>query len=126
MPCHRPDGFAFPAFPADFESDTRYFHQALAEHNYLRVDCGLPTKTFPELSRAEQTDVLGCAQTIKLESRARAEVTRLTLVPAPARNERLMFLAEQEHVDSSQRFRLLAAAALLLAGAICIYIWPYV
>jgi hypothetical protein len=79
----------FPAaFPADFEPDTAYFHQALAEHNYERVSAGLDTKGYFDLSAAERRDVLERAQKIKLAARAK------TVLFVPERNraaERRLF-----------------------------------
>jgi len=65
MPCRNDSAL----FPANFELDTPYLSEALAEHNADRVQDGLPVAEFLELSGAEQHDVLWRAQ--KLKSAAR-------------------------------------------------------
>lgn len=61
MPCHE----SYLSFPADFPLDTPHLHQALAVHNFERIEAGLPIKNFLELSAAERHDVLDRAEKIK-------------------------------------------------------------
>ena len=56
-------------FPSDFQVDTPYLSQALAEHNADRVGDGLPVANFLELSEAERHDVLWRAQKLKNAAR---------------------------------------------------------
>ena len=73
MPCQDRQQLssAFPAFPANFKSDTPYFHQALAERNFQRIAQGLPVQAFSELSHADRSKVLADAQALKDADRER-------------------------------------------------------
>jgi hypothetical protein len=65
MPCRNDSAL----FPANFEVDTPFLSQALAEHNADRVGDGLPVADFLQLSGAERHDVLWRAQKIKSAAR---------------------------------------------------------
>jgi hypothetical protein len=70
MPCR--DSAKFPAiFPANFEPDTLYLHQALAEYNYALVAAGLSTQNYFQLSDADRHAVIARANEIKFASRAK-------------------------------------------------------
>lgn len=56
-------------FSSNFQVDTPYLSQALAEHNADRVESGLPVADYLQLSEAERHDVLGRAQKIKSAAR---------------------------------------------------------
>jgi hypothetical protein len=70
MPCRNDLNVVVHSFPANFEVDTHYFSQALAEHNVDRVNAGLPEAEYLSLSEAEHHDVLWRAQKIKSAARS--------------------------------------------------------
>lgn len=69
MPCRNDSKAVFHSFPSNFELDTPYLSQALAEHNADRIQDGLSVADYFSLSEAERHDVLWRAQ--KLKSAAR-------------------------------------------------------
>lgn len=74
----------FPsAFPSDFKPDTSYFYQAVEEHNRERNEVfGLPSLPYEKLSPAEQHDVWGRANEIKLLAQAKVPAKVIPIGPA--------------------------------------------
>jgi hypothetical protein len=115
MPCH--DVRSIPSFPADFPLDTPYLHQALAEHNALRVDAGLPIQDYIELSIAERHDVLSRANKIKLASRYNSiylERQRQAAAAPPAPTPERVMAVSRPTVDSAH-FGVLGSFLMLIS-----------
>jgi hypothetical protein len=60
----------FPLFPADFTQDTVHLHQALAEHNYKRVDAGLSLQNYFQLSEEDRKEVIERSNMLKFSDRS--------------------------------------------------------
>jgi hypothetical protein len=69
MPCRNDSKVVLHSFPPNFEHDTPFLSQALAEHNADRVGDGLSVADYSSLSDAERHDVILRAQRLKSAAR---------------------------------------------------------
>jgi hypothetical protein len=106
-------------FPANFEPDTRFFCQALTEHNRDRLEAGLRMQDFSELSDAERHDVIDRAQKIKLRARMNVivpwKLPPPEPPPAPKALAPVVVMPKQpEHVGAVGLIMLLAGVFILV------------
>jgi hypothetical protein len=124
MPCHDSQNSSseFPSFPSNFELDTPHIHQAIAEHNYKRVEQGLPTQNYFQLSDVDRHQILDRSNKIKFGSRLR--VIPLKLSQVDPTKERAAYLLQHEgnHFKSIFRYGILAAGALILITSVLRYL----
>jgi hypothetical protein len=106
------DDSAFPVFPADFEPDTLYLHQALAEHNYDRLATGLSAKNYFQLSAEERHGVLQRACEVKAEARPR--ITEVIPISSP--KQRIERMNNEQVNEEAKEFAGSLGFYLLILG----------